>query len=251
MNVKWVGLSLFWTLLHSPLIAGEKKTFTFYTGIENEKRFHIVETRLREAFRRQGYNFVLEKYPAQRALMRANQMGDGDAHRVENLKQLVPRATENLIRIPVPIFVANTAVFVLRGNEFEVKGWHSLKKFKYNGNRIGDRLATKFLPHPYLVNSNKQLFLMLRKKRLDTVIAYDLLGLEIIAQPDFKDIQMLKPPILTRYFYPYLHKKYKDLVPLLTESLRKMQKDGSYDKIERSALPVVLRWDIDSIRTSP
>lgn len=95
---------LFCTALSCDLSAAEEravaKPYIFYTGLVSPIN-DIIDARLQEAFRRLGLKVKLHvTSSSQRALILANEEGDGDAARILNIEEYAPQNTGNLIRVP-------------------------------------------------------------------------------------------------------------------------------------------------------
>jgi len=220
-------------------IMKDRKTITLYITIQKEKiSYEIIRNRLKEAFKRNKYNFILKALPAKRALLMANTVGDGDAFRVGTLKKKFPKETKNLIKVSFPIYkLPGLYVYVLKDNYFKVNGWNSLKQFRNNGYLRGIKIIEKDLPNSYPVNKVKQLFNMLAQKRIDTLISRPgVITDALLAENNGKIIQLHEAIVKPDYVYTFLHKKHKDLIPLIAKSLEDMMKDGTYDKIEDDLL---------------
>lgn len=75
------------------------------------------------------------------------------------------------------------------------------------------------------------LFNLLKQERADIVVYERRQGLLMLQKLQADDINILEPPLAVKSMYPYLNKKHKELVPKLTEALRAMKKDGTYEHI--------------------
>ena len=207
----------------SPLVE-----ITFYCGFQSPHS-DILNDRIEEAFRRMGYSASVTPFPSQRALFLANTEGDGDASRVPNIKEIAPANTDNLIMVPEVSLVAELAVFT-KGLEFPVEGWDSLEPYR-NGARIGAKILEKNVPGDRtFLALNTQLFRMLDAGRLDTVVEWRLSGNKAVTDLGLTGIRALEMPVVTKNFYPFIHKKHAHLIPRLVQELKNMKLDGSFDK---------------------
>ena len=210
-------------LASAPLQAAKEMTFSV---VENTAHTVIGVRVLREAYRRIGIDITIIEYPAKRSIVEANQgRTDGEVLRISGASAEYP----NLIQVPIPISFLEGMVFSKR-IDFPVKGWASLKPYKV-GIRRGIKFAENGLKgmEPMVVNSNKQLFLLLDIDRVDVIVLARLTGLATLKQSDeFKNsvIKPLEPPIISHPFYHYLHIDHEQLVPKILAVFREMEKEG-------------------------
>jgi polar amino acid transport system substrate-binding protein len=189
---------------------------------------------LQEAFRRIGLNVKIIMLPSERALINANEgIEDGNFARVEGIDKIYP----NLIRVPEEItkfeFVAFSKKF-----KFQTTNWDSLKDYNValiTGWKIleANIVNTKSLVK---VKNEDILFNLLNADRVDIIVYDRRQGQAVIKRLGLKNINNLNPPLAVKSMYLYLHKKHKDLVPLVTGAIRSMKRDGTYQKIVKEAL---------------
>jgi len=233
-------ISLFLSIVtfSSHLFAAEKiqtaqqKTYIFHTAIQTPMK-EILTSRIQEAFHRLNLNAKIVISPSsQRAMMLANEDGDGDAFRVPNIKEIAPDNTNNLIQVSESIITVRLAVYS-KNFSFPVEGWNSLKKY-HNGARIGAKILEKNIPgERTFLPTTVQLVQMLDSDRIDTMVEWELIADNAIQQLKIKHIKKLSPCIKIQPFYIYLHKKHQALVPKLSKVLGQMKEDGFYDRIEK------------------
>ncbi len=231
---KYLGLLIFILFLAPPSsFAQEKRSYVLLTGLpKNSFPFLVIEARLREAFRRNGFGFFLMHRPPKRALHDANRgKYDGDAHRIGNIKEIAPKLTGNLIKVPTYIFKGSITVFTHKGSSRTLKTWEDINRLKKKIGCIGGaKILEKTAPYTYLVNTRDQLFNMLAVHRFDAVLSSTFDAVYLAKNPRFNNIVGLTPPMLETVMYTYLHKKYRKFVPVLSETLKKMISEGFYDK---------------------
>lgn len=215
-------------------VAG-KKEFVFYTGAQSPVK-DILEGRLQEAFKRTGLKFKLVfTGSAQRALVMANEEGDGDASRVPAIKQIAPKNTENLLQIPEAIGAIKFYVYT-KGKVSEVNGFKSLADFR-NGFRVGTKILEKNIPgERILLPDASRLFQMLDDGRLDAVVERVFIADKILKENNYPGITRLTPPLVDLPTYSLIQKKYISLIPEITEALKQMKADGTFEKIEEDVL---------------
>lgn len=210
--------------------------FIFYVGFQSPAK-EILAARLTEAFRRNGLTFeLISTSSSERALQQANTAGDGDACRVLNIKDIAPTETTNLIQIPEAVITMRLAVYT-KNREFPVTGWEALKDY-HTGARLGAKIIEIKLPPEKrtFVPTTEQLFQMLRAERIDAVVEWDLLAQRSIDDLGMTEAKQLSLPLATKDFFPYIHKKYQDLVPRLAAALAEMKKDGTFVNLEDEVL---------------
>lgn len=204
------------------------KTYVFHTAYQTPIR-EILESRIQEAFARLHLKAELRYTPSsQRALMLANQEGDGDSGRVTDIKEIAPAHTANLILVPTPIMVMELAVYSKKFS-FPVSGWHSLQKY-HNGARIGAKILEANIPgKTTFLPTTVQLVRMLDAGRIDTMVEWKRMADHAIGSQGFTGIRQLTPLLKVQPFHLCLHKRHADLVPQLDEVLSRMRQEGLLD----------------------
>jgi polar amino acid transport system substrate-binding protein len=193
----------------------------------------VSERVLREAYKRLQIDIKIRRLPAARALHESNiGVYDGELYRIRGVNKEYP----NLIPISVPINVMEGVAFT-EDIHFNVNGWESLRPFK-----LGIQRGAKFVERAafatkrnnvQVVNTNAQLFKMLKGGRIEVVVASRLSGLNTMQVNGITGIKILDRPIESYRLYHYVHKKNKHLVVDLTSVLMDMEKEGLIKKIRR------------------
>ncbi|WP_158947220.1 substrate-binding periplasmic protein [Pseudodesulfovibrio cashew] len=228
---------LLWTILASPGLAAsaaapanpQAEPTMVFTSFPCQGMGVLFERILREAYGELGYSVVIRRVPAERALVMANAgLVDGEAARVPVIELRNP----DLIKVPTPLYVNRVAAFT-RGKDIDLEaGWDSLRQY-----RIGCLLGYKYINKQtqgmerVMVPSYEQLFALLRKGRVDIVVAEYLDAMSNILKED--DFQVLQPFLAENPMYHYLNKKNAALVPKVDAVLRRMLADGRMDAILR------------------
>lgn len=212
-----------------------QKEIVFYTGVQSPIK-EILEKILREAFQRIDKKVkMVFTGSSQRALLMANEQGDGDAIRISNVKEIAPEITNNLLIIPESILDSSFHVYT-KGNFFPVTGFDALQNYR-NGFRIGIKFLEKNMPgEKIMLPDTDRLFQMLNQGRLDTVIEHSLIGDFIINNQDFKNIVKLSPSLICVDSYSFIHKKHQALIPAIAKALSNMKTDGSLEKIKTDVM---------------
>ncbi|MHB8741528.1 MAG: type 2 periplasmic-binding domain-containing protein [Sulfuricaulis sp.] len=186
-----------------------------------------------ETFRRVGLKLRLDKLPAERALLLANDgLEDGELTRIAGLEKQYP----NLVRVPEKLvdwdFVAFSKDTSIPAN-FEairhysvgfIKGWKIYEQTMAGAERVTT------------VDDPEQLFRLLNLDRIEVALYVRWMGLALIQKQQLQGIHLLKPPLATRAMYIYLNKRYVKLVPRLAETLRALKRDGFYQRVYREKL---------------
>ncbi len=206
--------------------------FTYLLSNKNQTGF--VDSIVKEALKRIGYELESIHLPAERALLNANAgIDDGDLLRIGGLQKIYP----NLIQVPEKIMDMEFVVFS-QHRSFPVFGWQSLKPWSVaiiTGWKILEQNITDTAELTKVKNADL-LFTLLLKDRTDMIVYSRWLGLAYIKKHNLKNIKILEPPLGKRHMYVYLHKKHRHLVPKLAASLRSMKQDGSYQRIFEKTL---------------
>lgn len=199
-----------------------QNNLTFSTA-ENVTMSKAAKSILKQAYNSLGIDIAIIEYPALRAIRSANQgRVDGELIRMKGIEATY----SDLIMIPVPLATMEGVVFTKNTN-VQVSGFESLQPYK-----IAFRRGVKFAEfgtkgmNRTIVDSLEHAFFLLNMERVDAVISTRLTGLDVLSKLHFKGINLLDPPLTKTHFYHYLHKKHKALIPMITKSLQKMQKDG-------------------------
>ncbi|GMR20622.1 MAG: transporter substrate-binding domain-containing protein [Gammaproteobacteria bacterium] len=238
---QWLALICLasWLAVPGPLLAKEilvlNTAFTFPLSTDEQTGF--VDVVVKEALGRTGFGLESVRLPAERALINANAgIDDGDLLRIAGLQKTYP----NLIQVPEKIIDLEFVVFTKHA-EFPITGWRSLEPYSVaivTGWKILERNINETVELTKVKNVD-QLFTMLLKDRVDTLVYSRWDGLGFIKQRHIRGVRILEPPLVRRGMYVYLHKKHQHLVPKLAAALRAMKADGSYRRTFQQILAPV------------
>ncbi len=194
----------------------------------------FIDQLVKEAFRRIGMNVKVVHLPAERSLINANEgVEQGVYVRIRDMDSLY----HNLVRVPERIVDFEFVAFTT-GVKARIDGWESLRPYE-----VGIIRGWKILEMN--VRSDKEvkcvktpeiLFDMLLDGRVELVVYNRLNGLGLIKDNGLKGVSVLDPPLAVREMFLYLHKSQEALVPRLTEALRAIKQDGSYDRLQQAVL---------------
>ena len=192
-----------------------------------------------EAFRRIEQPVRITHLPTERSIINANLgLSDGEFPRIFGLDHLYP----NLLKVPEKIVDFEFVAFTWR-SDIQLKDWASCKPYSIAIVRGWKILEANLADVRSLVKvkNQKLLFSILGKHRTDIVVYSRFEGHEIIKKLGLKGIRELEPPLATREMFLYLNKKHLTLIPALTNQLRKMKDDGTYDRILKKTLGPYLK----------
>jgi polar amino acid transport system substrate-binding protein len=217
---------------------GQAKKLVLNTGypppITSPDKTGFLDLLYGELFRRLDIPFEIQFLPSERALLNANEgIDDGDVCRVPDLGKM----SANMVRTTEPIFHYRLVAFS-RDRQFRVNGPDSLKPYDI-GIAIGWKLLEwKLTQHKSrtMVDSPEQLFRMLDQGRVEVVIIDQAVGMEQVRRLGLSGVKILSPPLFTGDWHLYLHRRHAALIPVIDRELRRMKKDGSFERIRRGAL---------------
>jgi len=185
-----------------------------------------------EAFRRMGYGFKLISQPGERAMVDANQgIVDGEAGRVSIIDK---QKYNNLIMVPQPITTMQDGAYST-DLSIKINGWKSLAGKPYKvGLLKGIKSVEQKLP-VYVDKKNivtlsdvEQGIKMLQAKRIDLFIVgtqvEDSAYMQSGAYKEVKRVGIVE----TKVLYPWLHKRHKNLIRPLADTLKTMKSEGWY-----------------------
>ncbi len=195
----------------------------------------IIVPILTEAFKRIDVQFNAEYNPAARSLKLSNSGDfDGELHRSKNFQEASGGGYANLKRIEFPFLTMSTAAYSKK--DFKINSWDDLKgksvAFKRGRKKVQKILSEKLDPSLITpVTTDLQAFKMVALGRVDVAISATIEGKKLIASnPELAEIN--QTGIIEQYdVYSYLNKKHEVLLPMLVESLKEMQRDGTLSEI--------------------
>jgi polar amino acid transport system substrate-binding protein len=215
----------------APAVAGNP-TLTLSTNNTPLDR-KALEQLSQESLRRIGVDLKLVSLPSERSLTAAN-LGevDGEGLRVAGLGG-PDGPYPNLIQVPERFVRISFVAFSKNATISLDNGWDSLKPYRiafingwkmFEANAQGARVVNK-------VDKPEQLFRMLDEGRVDLVLYTHADGLLLARNLGLTSVAPLSPALKEVDMYLYLHKKHQALVPKLTQAIRDLKADGSYNRI--------------------
>lgn len=196
--------------------------------------FHaqISEDILKEAYARIGITVTTKEFPGERALHESNSGAlDGEVNRIAGI---VKKYTDLRI-VPVAINALKGTAFT-KNRTIKIKTWEDLRSHS-----IALRKGAKYAEYGtsgmnvISATTNKMVFRMLDRNRVEVVISTALEGSLTIKNLGIKDIFMMEQPLVTLKLFHYLHKKHEDLIESVTKALEEMSQEGRIQKIRTLA----------------
>lgn len=209
-----------------------ERPFTISTSynnlLSNPNKDGLLDKLMIELFKRINIDMELVFTTTEKSLVDTNAgYFDGEINRIEGMEKVFP----NLIRIPEANMTMHFVAFSKKS--FDINGWNSIKPL-YVGMVRGWKILeqnTKGFPNVISTPTEKELFTMLHKDRLDIALYSKLTGYAVLEHYRFNEISHLEPPLASRPMYLYVHKSHEILVKRIAETLKELKRDGSYSRI--------------------
>ncbi len=208
----------------------EANTTLTFTNMEGSMYSKLTERVLKTAYKRIDINFQVKRYPAKRALVISNSGEvDGELFRIANIN----KKWKNLVMVPTPIAYLKVVSYSKNKN-IKISSWDSLKPYKIGIKRgiIHSDKGTKGMQRQ-IVESNTQLFTILKNDRVDVIVLAYFNALKELRNHLYPDIKLLKPALTNHPLHHYLHKKNKSIVAKLDKELQAMEKQGLIEKYRK------------------
>lgn len=214
---------LVWTLslmlslgLYLPRLQAETPTLTIATSLTHSSLMVDIEQRLKNAYRRVGYELRIEHLPAGRSLTMSNDgIFDGELFRIADVERDFP----NLLRVPVPLARIELHAFTLQGKPLEVD-WTQQRRLRIGYVR-GFRLAERFAIHGQAVpvTTASQAVQMLLQDRID-VLLEDEATVRAVLGPSVSQLRQHPTVLASAELFHFIHKKHQALLAPLSAALR-------------------------------
>ncbi len=194
-----------------------------FSTIEGGSVTPIVMSILTSAYAELGIDVEFKFYPPSRGVLVADAgLYDGEAFRGMDF---IGEET-NLLPVMVVIVEVDWWVYA-KDIRFEVAGYKSLAPYSVSSRR-GILAADNILQYArkkQMLNTFEQTLLTLNAGRVDLAIIPARVAFAILKDRPL-DIYPLSPPIRVDKLYHFLHKRHKNLIPKITEVLKRMEKNG-------------------------
>ncbi len=186
---------------------------------------------LEEVFKTLNYKLEVQQYQSAHCFELSNSGEvDGEIWRIEG----VDAEFKNLIRVPVPLWSHPELAFVK--GDFELDGWESLTPYRVAfraGTKVVENNIKDIVANQLPLASIDEAFGLLEKGEVDVVISDNIVGTLLLESEKYKDsgIRQIAKPLDQALLFTYLHKKHLELVPELSQAIRKAKRDGTYERI--------------------
>ena len=183
---------------------------------------------VQEIFKRLGVKVQARHMQSSSSLKSINE-GDDDGI-IARIKGLEKKFT-NLVLVPEKVIDLEFVAFSNDKN-IKIEKWDDLKAYDIAYIRGWKLFDNKVKVYKSLTKAKtmNQLFSLLQNKRVDVILAQNIVGNYAMKQLDYHPYTHT-PYLATREMYLYMHKKNVALVPRLASELKKMKDDGTYNKL--------------------
>ena len=230
------------TITKEPNIEVESNEKQMHFGLggvpEDSNLGRLAIMTLTEAFSRMDYTFTAENLPNKRVihLMDTDRI-DGDVIRIFDFN----KANEhpNYVRINENTVFSHWGAFVT-DSTIKIDSWADLKKGNYRvgylaGIKLSEQNLIGLIDAEKLIVQSKSNLNGLRQLIENRIDVYVFAGYKNVGF-DFSTVELQEKEIYLAGelevvpSYPYLHKKHKELAPILEQTIRDIKNEGLYDK---------------------
>ncbi len=208
---------------------------------ENTQIYRWMYLVYNDLFSRLDMSVTLVYLPPKRATAYAR-LGkiDGQVGRMASYAEEVG----NQIKVNETIYSLDMVAYVRRSaNLKHFEGWKSLAnkglKVDYlRGIAIAVKNLTPLITPTDLkmVDTLKQGFLRIKEGRVDVFVASNHSAEPILSSFEYKEDISHGGVLESVGFYPHLHVRFRELVPLIANAIKEMKKEGLIDKYQQQAL---------------
>ncbi|MYM68605.1 hypothetical protein GTP45_17445 [Pseudoduganella sp. FT55W] len=194
-----------------------------------------------DAFQRLGVALEIRAYPAARAAAEAA-AGKVDGELCRSFDYVPAKA--NLLRVDEPAFHASIGAYAKRPEIHLKPGWRGLRDSPY---RIEYRFGYAIIPRRLATvipaeqtSGTRDAVSGLRKLiigRSDVYVDFVDIVDTLLASPEFRNSGVHQVAVMERSpFHTFLNKKHAELVPRLSQVLKKMRDSGQIERYRQQAL---------------
>jgi polar amino acid transport system substrate-binding protein len=196
-------------------------TLSTYAGtpLSTPNQSGFYDLVLKEAFSRAGHKINIIQLPAERSITNANEgITDGDFVRISGLTSIY----KNIIQVPEKITNFDFVAFS-KDPTIKITDWQSAKPYHIGIVRGWKILENNLAGAASLLRVKNQqlLFKLLDKNRANIVVYSRFEGYGVIRQQNLKGVHTLEPPMAIREMYLYLNKQHAQLVPVISQHIKK------------------------------
>jgi polar amino acid transport system substrate-binding protein len=205
--------------------SAETLTFSMRADSEAGKLGGLILT---EAYRRIGYDIELRGYPGARAIAEANRGAtDGEVVRLKRVLNNFP----NLRVVPELLLEAETSV-ASKDPNIKVTGWDTVHKYSATTVRGYKSIERRMKDQSQnLTNTVQSALLMLQYDRVKILVLNKFDLVKGLRDHNYPEIKIIEPPISKVSLFHMVHKSREELIPRISQILKEMKADGSYDQI--------------------
>lgn len=199
-----------------------------------------------EALQRMDFKLNIEYYPAKRCTyLSTNGDIDGELVRAYSYGEL----NQSLIRVEVPFGIIRIAAYAA-DSSIEVKRWEDFVSMKYFVDyRRGIATAAYSLAtvvkkdRLFVVDKTSQGVAKLLSGRSDIFVDIEEAMFQHLATMNVKERSKIKKLCIlkTETIHAYLHKKNKNIVPILQNVLNEMKEEGIFESYKETALDIFMQ----------
>jgi len=232
-------LLLSMTMNNSGVFAAENQITLGTQKPKNRPAGKFLNLVYTEAFKRLGMTFIYQQYPAQRSsFMSDSGKIDGELSRIYSYNEV----HRNVIRIEEPHWNSGFLAVAV-GPSIKLKGWESLKNTDYIVNyRRGIKGCEINLPKVVrpekleIVDDLSQGYKKLLIGWADIFIGSEMDIVSILNSDEFRNSDLQIVGVMEKFTgHAFLHKKHTELVPKLSDVLKKMKNEGLLKKYRSTA----------------
>jgi hypothetical protein len=180
---------------------------------------------LTQVYKNLGIKITITPLSGKRAQYVANSgMKDGEIMRIWTYGDENP----NTIRVPTPYYYLETMPFVLRKSDIVILTKQNLSKYrltKIRGVKHTNNI-TQGLINIYEMSSTKDMFKLLLSGKVDVVLTNTIDGKLALARLGLTNVVAMKKPLARLSLYHYIHKKNKNLIPIIDKEIQRMKGNG-------------------------
>jgi polar amino acid transport system substrate-binding protein len=226
-----------------PVTSSADEVFSISTSyqnlLSNAEGTGMLDRILLEAFDRMGRTAEIIYTPTHQSLIDVNAgVLDGEINRIAGMEARYP----NLRRVPEPNMTMEFVAFTR--HPIVIDDWESIRDLNIGivrGWLILEEHTADF-PSVTTVPTERELFNMLRRDRIDVALYARLTGYSVLRELGIEGITHVEPPLAERDMFLYVHKRHETLVQDIADALRAMKADGTYaeivtDILERHRIP--------------
>jgi hypothetical protein len=211
------------------IFATEKESYTF-SQIANTPDQAVGAIILKEAYKKLGININFLVVSGKRALLQSSRgQSDGEVHRIEEVGDTYP----SLLRVQTPINYIEQNVFTIK--DYDIQSCEDMRPL-----RIGivrgvkhAELCTAGFSKLKVYSNSLELIKVLNERKVDVIITAYFNGLIQIKKLGYQKIKAIRPSLSRKNLYHYVHKKNKEIIPLIDEKIKEMMKSGEIEKIRK------------------